>query len=1135
MLVTVMNVSLMRKIYVNRKDEDTTIPFVSRIDEFLKEANRTCRFHELWVLSFPYTMVELPSKVIETFRMFLTNPKLPVSLRGLLNLDCANLFEKQGRIDDFQEYLERADVAFKECNNSLARSQIKMRRLARGFVASPNVLKDLIDTSNELLRENFARAFLKIAPFTLELIFKTGNTDAMVNLHEVFHNVGKQVGLSHLVRPLDLQLLAQLNADGGHAGKVLELGASLYRDFLDRRHWTLACTCGVVMALAHDKLNNLEDSQRYADEVYDVCKREHLQMESNVAYSRAFILSNNARTRGTSPDHEFRDIESWLSGYIKDDLEYGQALLACEKICLIAGLQFEIARLAGYESTQYHNYCGRARNAIKEVRVQSQNLPLNERVRINGNCDDIEVTQLIFEAERSRTNENETQAERMYDNLISAYEIQGLVAETAIKYMQRGLCKLTRLRKDPITQKDIPLIISLEKDFRTATDMFQALRLRRLVLTSHHQMTKVHITAREWFPNTFPSDFVSDSLDSLESTVDWLRRELSAIGGLNALLQKQKFASNPEVINLYSWAIMLSIIDRRWDNLWLWSQKRKARSLSDMLGIGVIIPASIRKRIAEDQNAASLFDKYMALTTSLNTIPENERSYARQHIEEADAEMHKIPILNEYITLRDGKVEGITQLSRLKNFDAHLGKTRDIIFVDYAVYRDDFYVTTAKASAPKETCQCHILPIAVSSVRQWIRENFDTPQQRRECLQRDNYRDPTKPLRGLDPLVSPLEKASEPGDLIVMSITSVISTIPLHVLKIKDSSIDRNVPLIQRNPVVYAPSLPILEFCISRSSEEPKGRSKDQRLFFGVLEDAPSESQRVQKMFQSLARMTGDRVVCGSSATKEVFRTVIKEARQIHFHGHCVFEADNPLRQALVFAAPQSETPQSESTRTDETELLQSHYDLETAGPKQSVEAENTYLDPTTQGHTSQHPGTPKHPTTQTPTSLLSPTLSFQVCVPDDPNVLLAAQLSASNTLTQLTTFELFSTSLSSHLVVLIACDSASQTLSSASDEPLGLITGLLNAGAASVIGASWPIPSRVGRVFAERFWGGAAFGGGIRGEGKRVGEEGWIDIAVGMQQAVLKVMDDEDEGLGETYCWGAFCLYGSWGFQESN
>jgi CHAT domain-containing protein len=95
----------------------------------------------------------------------------------------------------------------------------------------------------------------------------------------------------------------------------------------------------------------------------------------------------------------------------------------------------------------------------------------------------------------------------------------------------------------------------------------------------------------------------------------------------------------------------------------------------------------------------------------------------------------------------------------------------------------------------------------------------------------------------------------------------------------------------------------------------------------------------------------------------------------------------------------------------------------------------------------------------------------------------------------------------------LIACGSAEQTVSEG-DEPLGIVTALLCAGASSVVGTMWPIQIETGKTFIKEF------------EYKMRATNDVVDIAVCLQETVqeLRRLD-----LPRPYHWASFVLHGSW------
>lgn len=121
-------------------------------------------------------------------------------------------------------------------------------------------------------------------------------------------------------------------------------------------------------------------------------------------------------------------------------------------------------------------------------------------------------------------------------------------------------------------------------------------------------------------------------------------------------------------------------------------------------------------------------------------------------------------------------------------------------------------------------------------------------------------------------------------------------------------------------------------------------------------------------------------------------------------------------------------------------------------------------------------------------------------------------------------------------LVVLIGCGSGVEKLD-AGDEPLGLVSAFLHAGAGAVVGTMWPIHDAMsGGEFTSGFYGldwdtensdcesqAALESGNIGADGIRE----TVDLARRLQQAVLRI-----KGRTETrapYFWAGFVLHGNW------
>ena len=108
--------------------------------------------------------------------------------------------------------------------------------------------------------------------------------------------------------------------------------------------------------------------------------------------------------------------------------------------------------------------------------------------------------------------------------------------------------------------------------------------------------------------------------------------------------------------------------------------------------------------------------------------------------------------------------------------------------------------------------------------------------------------------------------------------------------------------------------------------------------------------------------------------------------------------------------------------------------------------------------------------------------------------------------------------------ISLMACASTAQAVTPG-DEPLGLVTALLCAGAASVLGTAWPVQSRTARAFAKRFMVNLYGAGGDSDCG------GFLDLAVAVREAVLDLRESATTRI--PYHWAAFVLHGSWFWKE--
>lgn len=108
-------------------------------------------------------------------------------------------------------------------------------------------------------------------------------------------------------------------------------------------------------------------------------------------------------------------------------------------------------------------------------------------------------------------------------------------------------------------------------------------------------------------------------------------------------------------------------------------------------------------------------------------------------------------------------------------------------------------------------------------------------------------------------------------------------------------------------------------------------------------------------------------------------------------------------------------------------------------------------------------------------------------------------------------------------VVLLIGCGSGIERLGPG-DEPLGLLSGFLFAGASSVIATMWPIHDRLsGAQFSEHFY-------GIDSD-ETLDFEKVLNLAARMRAAALSIK--QNPRTQAPYFWAGFVLYGRWDFKH--
>jgi CHAT domain-containing protein len=485
------------------------------------------------------------------------------------------------------------------------------------------------------------------------------------------------------------------------------------------------------------------------------------------------------------------------------------------------------------------------------------------------------------------------------------------------------------------------------------------------------------------------------------------RMETSILGGLTALAKKQSIRASKEVRNIYEQALDVCVKKSQKD-LWSWVQKAKARSLSDALGLGVLIPESLKSEAMVKPDLKALLEEEQKVIDTLKDADTDARLILRGELRVIHKRMQEHPPLKAILDLRVGNPISLGRLNELVSTYQSGKFSERIVFVDWLFASGDIYLCVTIGEQVPQIHKCTIRQVEVENWKKaWNTQNWQDIDEDESgfCL------------RELDPLIEPIVRMSNRDDLLVCAVTGVLHSIPIHALWIEQA------PLIDRNPIVYCASMTTFAQCWQRV--EGQQQFVDKKTVMVVYEKNAhtgfnlEEQNSAYKAAAELGSSLEAQVFVGNGGIRQNFVSALQSSRLFHFHGHCLLVEAVLTEQSIVLADG-----------------------------------------------------------------------IFSVR-------------------------EVFEIKLNAPHITVIACESASQAIA-AGDEPLGLVTALLCAGAASIVGNLWSIPSSTGRAFSEHFY--AAMRTETSSE--------VVNLAVTLRNAVKKLR--RNPRTRHPYYWASFVLHGA-------
>ena len=580
---------------------------------------------------------------------------------------------------------------------------------------------------------------------------------------------------------------------------------------------------------------------------------------------------------------------------------------------------------------------------MQEVR----NTKLRDFHRNKSNPQDLINHEFQFKLHRLRMTERSRMADlrrRVDKGAVGANQVGTLSDEWHLMSLKNGMANSVKAVQDGFLKDDDLHEVQtwMEQAYRDAPAYFKSHRLLALSTSAQAMQNRYKI-----FGTTAP-DAALDAYAQYDETYIGLRRERSILRGSSNLLARVYASPSSGESDHYLAAMTCCIeasgparVQARWQRIMGhgqhrdpvptpapqrsndalirelidWAQKRKARSVTEVLGAEIIIPQRSLAVLKDDETAMGLLRKEAELQTNLDSKASDPIELSNQ-LEEVRKEMRACSSLEQVMNLRDGVAITSAQIQALSQA---LGP--HIVIVDYV------YLPSSSTAVLNEIL-CMIYKNGILHSSTWV-----TPDLNYAGLQGwidDAFFGEDEPLSTedaganlskLSPLITAVVTATEPGDTILLCPTGILFKIPLHAIPVNnDDNDDDEKPLIERNPIIYTQSLTIFYISALSASSLTADPIPADPLAIQALSDADSALPSAPTM--AFAHNLGARLLSGPSLTKSSFLESITRSSLIHFYGHVCFDDSSPPLDHYMAIRPGSNNTNNNNNGLETTERV---------------------------------------------------------------------------------------------------------------------------------------------------------------------------------------------------------------------
>ncbi|ACB54358.1 unknown [Crocosphaera subtropica ATCC 51142] len=733
--------------------------------------------------------------------------------------------------------------------------RVKARLAIERQLARPELMSACLTAYQEI---DLPKSVVSVLMDLSQLCVKHGDVRAADNYLKQTIKIAEEIGMTLVISNFLLGQIDILTRNGNY-GEAIEIAQAILA--LDPPRF-LAGSYRQLLATVYSFVGDLDNAIEQGKRAYDLFNSVGDHEATSLVVEQLASYLDSSRI-----DRNWEEAETLMRDWIVRDEQAGNILSALAKREVLVQIFFNRFYYSPNHRWQ-KSFLLEAEQVIAEFEAKLNLLP-NDRQRTKRLAAMWQLRGMIRQGKNEQAGVKEA-----FHEALAAYELSGMAMEAAnCRYL------IGCLRLNEANNELIPHFGEAETNLKVALEYYEQAAMRGQAADTCFMLARLYTNAARRINLDIRTQMLDAALDYLtkgEANYDAMRREFSTGSIIESQQSKQTLIQKSG--RIYEQALDILINDcPSATQIWQWTQRAKARALADVMGNESVPLARIMTQIKQYPDAYQLVLQEQDLAQRKEKVSPEQRLVLKRGLEQVRLKMRENEHLEEYLELRTGVAISEEDIDTLL-----AQESPTCVCIDWIIVGQSLWLVVKHPGHPPTI---HPLTISLEEVKRFIEQYLSS-----QTALRSTLRDTPEFLRELDPLIAPLKTCTVEEELLILSPSQLLHAIPLHALEVNGQV------LLERNPVVYCPSLGILRYCLAR--RQPYSAKKSAALFGNPSGDRPESTELVQY----LANLYQTIPLIEEEVTQQTFIQTLRDKNIVHFQGHAKHHSNDALASHLKLA-----------------------------------------------------------------------------------------------------------------------------------------------------------------------------------------------------------------------------------------